>query len=119
MGWRHLMVTKEKESVSQMKRDWEKNTLKKTLDKSPERRDRFITTSSRPIARLYTPTDVADLDYDKTLGYPGQYPYTRGVYPTMYRGRLWTMRMFAGFGTAEQTNARYRYLLERRHAEKP
>lgn len=106
------MVTKEKSDVSQQKRDWENNTLKKTLEKSPERRKRFITTSSRPIARLYSPIDVANLDYDRDLGYPGEYPYTRGVYPTMYRGRFWTMRMFAGFGTAEQTNARYRYLLE-------
>jgi methylmalonyl-CoA mutase N-terminal domain/subunit len=106
------MVTKEKEPVSQMKRDWEKTTLKKTLEQSPERRDRFITTSSRPIARLYTPIDIVDLDYEEHLGFPGQYPYTRGVYPTMYRGRLWTMRMFSGFGTAEQTNIRFRYLLE-------
>ncbi|MFX1491030.1 MAG: methylmalonyl-CoA mutase [Promethearchaeota archaeon] len=106
------MVTKEKLDISQQKRDWENNTLKKTLDKSPERRERFMTTSSRPIARLYTPTDIANLDYDRDLGFPGQYPFTRGVYPTMYRGRLWTMRMFAGFGTAEQTNIRYRYLLE-------
>lgn len=106
------MVTKEKEPVSQMKRDWEKTTLKKTLEQSPERRDRFITTSSRPIARLYTPIDISDLDYEEHLGFPGQYPYTRGVYPTMYRGRLWTMRMFSGFGTAEQTNVRFQYLLE-------
>ncbi|MFW9934933.1 MAG: methylmalonyl-CoA mutase [Candidatus Thorarchaeota archaeon] len=106
------MVTKEKEPASQMKRDWEKTTLKKTLEQSPERRDRFITTSSRPIARLYTPTDIVDFDYEEHLGFPGQYPYTRGVYPTMYRGRLWTMRMFSGFGTAEQTNVRFRYLLE-------
>ena len=106
------MVTKEKEIVSNMKRDWENNTLKKTLDKSPERRERFITTSSRPIARLYTPTDIADFEYEQNLGFPGQFPYTRGVYPTMYRGRFWTMRMFSGFGTAEQTNARFRYLLE-------
>jgi methylmalonyl-CoA mutase N-terminal domain/subunit len=106
------MVTKEKSDVSQQKREWENNTLKKTLEKSPERRERFITTSSRPIARLYSPTDVMNLDYDRDLGFPGEYPYTRGVYPTMYRGRFWTMRMFAGFGTAEQTNARYRYLLE-------
>jgi len=106
------MVTKEKETVSQMKRDWEKNTLKKTLEKSPEWRERFITTSSRPIARLYTPIDITDFGYEQHLGFPGQFPYTRGVYPTMYRGQLWTMRMFAGFGTAEQTNARYRYLLD-------
>ncbi|MFX1564443.1 MAG: methylmalonyl-CoA mutase [Promethearchaeota archaeon] len=106
------MVTKEKETISQMKQDWEKKTLKKTLEASPERRERFITTSSRPIARLYTPIDVADLDYEEHLGFPGQFPYTRGVYPTMYRGRFWTMRMFSGFGTAEQTNLRFRYLLE-------
>jgi methylmalonyl-CoA mutase N-terminal domain/subunit len=106
------MVTKEKETVSNMKRDWETTTLKKTLDKSPERRERFITTSSRPIARLYTPTDITDFDYEQSLGFPGQFPYTRGVYPTMYRGRFWTMRMFSGFGTAEQTNARFRYLLK-------
>ncbi|MHA2426737.1 MAG: acyl-CoA mutase large subunit family protein [Candidatus Hermodarchaeia archaeon] len=106
------MVTKEKETVSNMKRDWETTTLKKTLDKSPERSERFITTSSRPIARLYTPTDITDFDYEQSLGFPGQFPYTRGVYPTMYRGRFWTMRMFSGFGTAEQTNARFRYLLE-------
>jgi methylmalonyl-CoA mutase N-terminal domain/subunit len=111
-GRRIRMVTKEKMDIVQQKRDWENNTLKKTLDKSPERRERFITTSSRPIARLYTPTDIANFDYDRDLGFPGQYPFTRGVYPTMYRGRLWTMRMFAGFGTAEQTNARFRYLLE-------
>jgi len=106
------MGTKEKQSVSQTKRDWENNTLKETLDKSPERRERFITTSSRPIARIYTPIDIADFNYEEHLGFPGQYPYTRGVYPTMYRGRLWTMRMFSGFGTAEQTNTRFRYLLE-------
>lgn len=106
------MVTKENANVSQLKNEWEKTTLKKTLEKSPEQRERFITTSSRPIARLYTPTDIADLDYERTLGFPGQAPYTRGIYPTMYRGRLWTMRMFSGFGTAEQTNERFRYLLE-------
>ncbi|MFW9830792.1 MAG: methylmalonyl-CoA mutase [Candidatus Thorarchaeota archaeon] len=105
------MVMKEKLDISQKKREWEQSTLKKTLDSSPERRDRFITTSSRPIARLYSPTDIPNFDYDRDLGYPGQYPFIRGVYPTMYRGRFWTMRMFAGFGTAEQTNERYRYLL--------
>lgn len=106
------MVSKEKEDVMQQKRDWETSTLKKTLKKSPERSERFITTSSRPIARLYTPMDIGDFDYEPKLGFPGQYPFTRGVYPTMYRGQLWTMRMFAGFGTAEQTNKRYHYLLE-------
>ncbi|MBM4464214.1 MAG: methylmalonyl-CoA mutase [Chloroflexi bacterium] len=91
---------------------WEETTLQKTLNRFPERRDTFITTSGAPIERLYTPLDIADLDYERDLGFPGQYPFTRGVHPTMYRGRLWTMRMFAGFGTAEETNVRYKYLLE-------
>jgi methylmalonyl-CoA mutase N-terminal domain/subunit len=78
----------------------------------PERRERFITTSSEPVDRLYTPLDIADMDYVRDLGLPGQYPYTRGIHPTMYRGRPWTMRMFAGFGTAEETNDRFSYLLD-------
>ncbi|MCI2429661.1 methylmalonyl-CoA mutase family protein, partial [Candidatus Acetothermia bacterium] len=72
--------------------------------KSPERRERFITVSNEEIARLYTPEEIKELDYERDLGYPGEYPYTRGVYPTMYRGRLWTMRQFAGFGGPEETN---------------
>ncbi|TEU12658.1 MAG: methylmalonyl-CoA mutase, partial [Anaerolineales bacterium] len=94
------------------KETWEKTTLQKTLDRFGERRAEFVTTSSAPVERLYTPADIADFDYERNLGLPGQYPFTRGVHPTMYRGRLWTMRMFAGFGTAEETNARYKYLLE-------
>ena len=76
-----------------------------------ERQAEFTTLSGVPIQRLYTPADGADLDYARDLGLPGEYPYTRGVHPTMHRGRLWTMRMFAGFGTAEETNARFKYLL--------
>jgi methylmalonyl-CoA mutase N-terminal domain/subunit len=91
---------------------WEETSLQKTLASMPERRDKFITTSSEPIERLYTPLDVADMDYAAALGLPGEYPYTRGVHPTLHRGKLWTMRMFAGFGTAEETNARFKYLLE-------
>jgi len=91
---------------------WEKTTLQKTLDRFGERQAEFVTTSSALVERLYTPADSADFDYERDLGFPGQYPFTRGVHPTMYRGRLWTMRMFAGFGTAEETNARYKYLLE-------
>ena len=91
---------------------WETTTLKKVLDKSPEREDVFKTESGIPVKRLYTPLDLEDIDYESELGFPGEYPYTRGVYPTMYRGRLWTMRNYAGFGTAEDTNRRYRYLLE-------
>jgi methylmalonyl-CoA mutase N-terminal domain/subunit len=90
---------------------WEETGLKKTLASMPERQKNFVTTSSEPIDRLYTPLDVAGLDYEKDLGLPGEYPYTRGVHPTLHRGKLWTMRMFAGFGTAEETNARFKYLL--------
>lgn len=98
--------------ISEEKGVWEKTTLRKTLGRFGERQEEFVTTSSLPVERLYTPADIADLDYERDLGFPGQYPFTRGVHPTMYRGRLWTMRMFAGFGTAEETNARYKYLLE-------
>jgi methylmalonyl-CoA mutase N-terminal domain/subunit len=91
---------------------WEETSLQKTLASLPERRKNFITTSSEPIDRLYTPLDVADIDYNADLGNPGEYPYTRGVHPTLHRGKLWTMRMFAGFGTAEETNKRFHYLLE-------
>ena len=91
---------------------WEETSLQKTLVSMPERRKKFITTSSEPINRLYTPLDVADMDYASDLGLPGEYPYTRGIHPTLHRGKLWTMRMFAGFGTAEETNARFKYLLD-------
>ncbi len=90
---------------------WEETSLEKALSSLPERTDAFITTSSEPIDRLYTPLDVADMDYGSDLGLPGEYPFTRGVHPTLYRSKLWTMRMFAGFGTAEETNARFKYLL--------
>lgn len=85
---------------------WERETLGPTLDKLPERKDRFVTQSSVPINRLYTPADVPDHDYDRDLGNPGAYPFTRGIHATGHRGRQWTMRMFAGFGVAEETNAR-------------
>ena len=92
---------------------WEETTLQKALSSLPERAapQQFITTSSEPINRLYTPLDVADSDYASDLGLPGEYPFTRGVHPTLHRSKLWTMRMFAGFGTAEETNARFKYLL--------
>lgn len=100
------------DAIQHAKDRWEETTLQQTLARSPERRDKFITTSSEEIERLYTPLDIAQMDYTRDLGMPGEYPYTRGVHATMYRGRLWTMRMFAGFGTAEETNARFKYLLE-------
>lgn len=93
-------------------KDWEAGSLKKVLDRSPERQDVFETESGIPVKRLYTPLDLEDMDYNRDLGFPGEYPFTRGVYPTMYRGRLWTMRNYAGFGTAEDTNKRFRYLLD-------
>ena len=92
--------------------DWEQGPLKKTLERSPERKAEFSTESGIPVKGLYTPLDLEGWDYQEDLGLPGQFPFTRGVYPSMYRGRLWTMRNYAGFGTAEDTNKRYRYLLE-------
>ena len=91
---------------------WEKTTLKKALSRSPEREPSFETTSHIETKRLYTPLDVEETDYWRDLGFPGEYPFTRGVQPTMYRGRFWTMRQYAGFATAEETNKRYKYLLE-------
>jgi methylmalonyl-CoA mutase N-terminal domain/subunit len=91
---------------------WEKTTLTKTLSKAPEREPSFKTTSHIELERLYTPLDVADVDYCNELGFPGEFPFTRGVQPTMYRGRFWTMRQYAGFATPEETNKRYKYLLE-------
>ena len=89
----------------------EATTLKDALKALPERRKEFFTTSSRPVKRLYTPLDVRGTSHDERLGSPGEYPFTRGVHPTMYRGRLWTMRMFAGFGSAEDTNRRFKDLI--------
>ncbi len=87
-------------------------TVAKVLTKIPERKAEFVNTSGIPIARLYTPLDMADFDYLHKLGMPGQYPYTRAVQPTAYRGRYWTMRQYAGFGSAEETNERYHFLLK-------
>jgi methylmalonyl-CoA mutase N-terminal domain/subunit len=103
---------KKLESIRQSYERWEETTLQQYLAQHPERRDEFVTVSGEEVHRLYTPLDVADLDYEGDLGMPGEYPFTRGVHPTMYRGRPWTMRMFAGYGTAEETNARFKYLLE-------
>jgi len=91
---------------------WEKATLNKVVSKSPERQPSFKTTSNIELKRLYTPLEIADLDYCDEFGFPGEFPFTRGVQPTMYRGRLWTMRQYAGFATPEETNKRYKYLLE-------
>src|ERR1700676_4110802 len=90
---------------------WEENTLAPTLEKSPERQAEFTTISAYPIQRLYTPADLPGWDPHRGRGSRGEPPYTRGIHSTMHRGRLWTMRQFAGFGTAEDTNQRFRYLL--------
>ncbi|HDH96472.1 MAG TPA: methylmalonyl-CoA mutase, partial [Proteobacteria bacterium] len=91
---------------------WEETTLKKALDRFPERKERFTTVSGIEIDRLYTPEHIEDVDYLRDLGFPGEYPFTRGVQPTMYRGRFWTFRQYSGFGSAEDTNRRFKYLLE-------
>jgi len=91
---------------------WKEELVEPTIKKHAERHAEFTTLSSKPIKRLYTQADIEHLDEEKDLGLPGEFPYTRGIYPTMHRGRLWTMRLFSGFGTAEETNKRYRYLLE-------
>jgi len=98
--------------ISAAAKDWEEGDLKKTIERYSERKDDFRTPSGLSLERLYTPVDLRDSDYLDRLGFPGRYPFTRGVQPTMYRGRLWTMRQYAGFGTAEETNRRFRYLLD-------
>ena len=99
-------------TVTTARNAWEDSVLKKALSRSAERKERFETTSGIEIKRVYTSEDTQDGDYQEKLDFPGQYPFTRGVQPTMYRGRFWTMRQYAGFGTAEESNQRYRYLLE-------
>jgi len=107
------MFSNEKLSEIEKRREvWDQQVLAKTLATFRERKREFVTSSNIPIGRVYTPLDVRNLDYAQRLGFPGEYPYTRGIYPTMYRGRHWTMRQYAGFGTAEQTNARFKYLLK-------
>lgn len=105
------MPAKEQSSkeTEQQKTDWEQKHVQPTVQRYGERKKDFRTDSGIPIERLYTPTEF---DYANRLGYPGEYPFTRGVYPTMYRGKLWTMRQYAGFGSAEESNNRYRYLLD-------
>jgi len=99
------------EEIRKLKEKWERETVAKSFEKLPEKGE-FATSSDILVNRVYTPVDIAEHDYLRDLGFPGEYPFTRGVYPTMYRARLWTMRQYAGFGTAEQTNKRFKYLLE-------
>ena len=98
--------------IRESREDWEEETLDPVLDAYGERKDRFATVSNLEVDRLYGPDDVSDIDYEEDLGNPGEFPYARGPYPTMYRGRTWTMRQFAGFGSAEDTNERFHYLID-------
>lgn len=100
------------DKIKKEKKEWEETRLAKILAKRPERKETFVTGSNAEVNRLYTPADIEDLDYLEDLGFPGEYPFTRGVQPTMYRGKFWTMRQYAGFATAEESNKRYKYLLE-------
>lgn len=101
------LTTPEQEMVER----WERETLEPALRRMPERKKRFETVSLEEINRLYTPADIAEIDFARDIGFPGEFPYTRGIHPTGYRGKLWTMRQFAGFSTPEETNARFKYLL--------
>ena len=103
---------KVKRNTRQELKSWEEITLANALSRFPERRETFETASGIELKRLYTPLDLKGFDYSEKLSFPGKYPFTRGVQPTMYRGRFWTMRQYAGFATAEETNKRYRYLLD-------
>ncbi len=99
-------------AIAQAHEKWAETTLQQSMSKLPERAEKFITASGESVPRLFTPLDIPDFDYNADLGFPGEAPFTRGAHPTLYRSRLWTMRMFAGFGSAEETNARFKYLLE-------
>jgi methylmalonyl-CoA mutase N-terminal domain/subunit len=101
----------ELERIAREKEAWEQGALKKALDRSGERSDSDFRTSSTESKRLYTPLDIAETDYPRDVGFPGEYPYTRGIQPTMYRGRLWSIRQYAGYGTAEESNQRFKFLL--------
>ena len=101
----------EKTTIKESYQKWEENKVNKSLARFPERKEEFKFDTGEEVKRLYTPLD-AHIDYENDLGYPGQFPFTRGVQPTMYRGKLWTMRMYAGFATAEESNQRYKYLIE-------
>jgi methylmalonyl-CoA mutase N-terminal domain/subunit len=101
------------EEIREAREEWAEETVGPTVERFGERKEEFTTdTGGQEVDRIYTPNDVADLDYDEDLGFPGEEPYTRGVYSTMHRGRLWTMRQYAGFGTPEETNERFEYLIE-------
>jgi len=103
---------KDLNKIKEKKEEWKKNHYSKLVKNQAERKDKFENLSGTEIRNIYTPEDIEHLNYNKDIGFPGQYPFLRGIHSTMYRGRLWTMRQFAGFGSAEETNERYKYLLK-------
>jgi len=98
--------------LKKAEKEWNKNKYQKTAERFGLRKDEFLSDSEKEAKALYTPLDLKDTNYQEDLSFPGEFPYTRGVYPTMYRSRLWTMRQYSGYGTAEETNKRFKYLLE-------
>ena len=108
-----LYDEKPNDTLKESESKWKENELRNTLSKTPESKEQFLSVSGREIDRLYIPEPQTDFDYLDDLGFPGAYPFTRGVYPTMYRGRHWTRRQIAGFGTPSSTNERYKFLLAR------
>ncbi len=98
--------------IDKLHKEWEEKVYRKTIENNPERMKNFTTVSFKEVKPLYTPTDTDIESYVDKTGFPGQYPFTRGIQPTMYRGKFWTMRQYAGFGTAKESNERYRYLLQ-------
>jgi methylmalonyl-CoA mutase N-terminal domain/subunit len=107
-----MVSQQELEDIKEQERKWKQEILGKTLERFPERKKKFMTDSALALERVYTPEHAAKVNYTKDLAFPGEYPFTRGIYPTLYRGRFWTMRQYAGFGTAQQTNKRFKYLLQ-------
>jgi methylmalonyl-CoA mutase N-terminal domain/subunit len=107
-----MVSQQELEEIKEQEKKWKQETLSKTLERFPERKKQFMTDSALALERIYTPEHTEKVRYTRDLAFPGEYPFTRGIYPTMYRGRLWTMRQYAGFGTAQQTNKRFKYLLQ-------
>ena len=99
------------DKCSELRKKWE-DKVREVLQKKGERKERFTTVSDKEVNRLYTPEDIQDLDFERDIGFPGEFPFTRGIHPTAYRGRLWTYRMFSGMGTAEDTNKRWKMLLD-------
>ena len=102
----------DREEIRNKVEKWDKGVVAKTVSRFPERKTPFLSTSGFEVKRVYSPLDTEDMDYNNDLSLPGEFPYTRGVQPTMFRGRFWTMRQYAGFASAEESNERYKYLLQ-------